>query len=370
VISTIKLLDEPDLCWVADAVDVVEAAAGQPWRVALDELDRLQRLQHAPQRFAAVVGAVQRILGGRTRNAKIARTTRSLVLGHPALDPATRAARIAAAAAALEVTSDTVERLLWSDLPRERPVELPTGRPSELEVAAFANVHLVQRALGRAHSVTIRVWGDAGPLIRSAALRGLVATACVGDGGAHVLEIVGPLALCHRTAVYGRALGGLVPLLGECERFELELRAQAFGETYSACIASPILLPSAPARMLAPSRHIAGLARALSRLDPRIAVAIAPAPFEAGRTLLCPELAIERYDGRWFVELVGFWTRELVDGKLAAYREAGANAIVCVDARRACGPEDAPRDPSVVLYDHRLDAEAVVAAIVGSAPFS
>ena len=31
-----------------------------------------------------------------------------------------------------------------------------------------------------------------------------------------VLDIVGPLALCHGTSVYGRALGGLVPLLGAC----------------------------------------------------------------------------------------------------------------------------------------------------------
>src|SRR5690606_25863469 len=146
-----------------------------------------------------------------------------------ALTPAEREARIAYAARELEITCMAVELLLWSDLPRERPVELPRGRPSEFEVAAVANVHLLQRAMRRARSVRLRVWGDAGPLIRAAAARGLLTTLSIHgvrdvdlpgvSGPVTVLDIVGPLALFHHTAVYGRALADLVPLLADCERF-------------------------------------------------------------------------------------------------------------------------------------------------------
>src|SRR5262249_749178 len=148
-----------------------------------DRLADAGRAEHprAPKRFSAVVSAVQRVLGGRARNAPKARAARSLVLGRPTLDPVERDARIAAAAHELEVTAAAVEILLWSDLPRERPVELPRGRPSELEVAATANIHLLQRAMMRAQTITIRAWGDAGHLIHAAAARGLLTTLARGN---------------------------------------------------------------------------------------------------------------------------------------------------------------------------------------------
>ena len=152
---SLSLLDESDLDWVGEVVDVVATAAGQPWRVALERLDDTRRAEQprAPVRFSAVVNAIQRVLGGRARNGPAARAARGLVLGRPAMTAAEREARIAFAAQELAVTCAAVEQLLWSDLPRERPVELPRGRPSEFEVAATANVHLLQRAMMRAQTV-------------------------------------------------------------------------------------------------------------------------------------------------------------------------------------------------------------------------
>ena len=37
--STLTLLDDTDFDWIAEALDVVVATAGQPWRVALERLD-------------------------------------------------------------------------------------------------------------------------------------------------------------------------------------------------------------------------------------------------------------------------------------------------------------------------------------------
>ncbi len=358
---TMALLDETDLEWVGEVVDVVAAAAGQPWRVALERLDDTRREEQprAPVRFGAVVSAVQRVLGSRARNAAIARTTRSLVLGTPVLTPAERDARIALAAQELEVTSAAIEVLLWSDVPRERPVELPRGRPSEFEVAATANVHLLQRAMMRAQKVTLRIWGDAGLLIHTAAARGLLTTLSRGARGETVLDIIGPLALFHRTGVYGRALAGLVPLLADCDRFELALLARSRDQLYTVDVESPVLLPAVPVRLSLPDSDLLRLMKELSRIARDIAVTPRPSPIAAGGSLVCPDAILERGGRTLYVELIGFWTLEFLANKRELYRDAGIDDVVfCIDDARACTKDRLPPDLPIVHYTRHMTAAA------------
>ena len=366
--TTLALLDHSDLPWLTELLDVVVASAGQPWRVALDALDDTRRFEQprAPVRFGAAVSAVQRLLGGRARNAVRARAARSLVLGKPALTAAEREARIAFAAGELEVSCAAVETLLWSDVPRERPVELPRGRPSELDIAAFANLQLLQRAVRRAHGVTIRIRGEAGPLIRGAAQRGLLlaVTSAVpapgGSGAITQLDIVGPLALFHRTAVYGKALADLVPLLAACECFELSITARAREQLYTVELASPVLLPSVPARLTAPAFDLRRLLQELRRAtrDAEVDDLIASpchVTFEAGASLVCPDLVLDRSGRRTYVEIVGFWTVEFLRRKADLYRVAGIDDFVlCADESRACAKDDVPGDLPVVFYSKRV----------------
>lgn len=361
--STLSLLDETDLPWLTEILDVVADAAGQPWRVALERLDDTCRAEQprAPVRFAAAVAAVQRILGGRARNAARARAARSLSLGRPALSPAEREARIAYVASELDVSCAAVEKLLWSDLPRERPVELPRGRPSEFEVAAYANVQLLQRAMRRAHSVTLRIAGDAGPLLRGAALRGLLTTVSsptTETTGGMVIAIVGPLALFHRTAVYGNALADLVPLLADCERFELEVTARSKDQSYTIEVRSPVLLPSVPARLAHPRLDLRQLLEELKRRARDTSQDLIATPcsttFRAGDAIVCPDLILDHDGQQTYVELVGFWTSEFLERKAALYREAGiGEALLCIDDARACTKDELPDTLPVVHYTRR-----------------
>jgi predicted nuclease of restriction endonuclease-like RecB superfamily len=359
--TTLSLLDETDLDWVCEIVNTVVATAGKPWRIALDRLADTARAEQprAPARFSAAVIAIQRVLGGRARNAPLARTARSLVLGRPSLTAAEREARIAFAARELEVTCAAVETMLWSDLPRERPVELPDGRPSELEVAAAANAHLLQRAMMRAQTAKLRAWGDAGQLIHTAAARGLLTTLTRGARDETILDIVGPLALFHRTGVYGRALAGLVPLLAGCEHFELELLSRGHDHFYTVHIASPVLLPPVPARLDLPELRLVRLTKELARIDKSLVVTPCPPPITAGASLVCPDLVLER-DGRsTFVELIGFWTVEFLEHKLALYREAGIiDVIFCVDETRGCTNDGLPATLPIVPYTRHMTAAA------------
>jgi predicted nuclease of restriction endonuclease-like RecB superfamily len=406
--SELALLDDTDLPWLAELVDVVVASSGKPWRIALERLDDLGRfeLPRAPVRFAAAVSAVQRILGGRARNASRARTARALALGAPVLSPAEREARIAHAASELEVSCAAVENLLWSDLPRERPVELLRGRPREIEVAAFANVYLLQRAMRRAHAVRLSIHGDAGAVIRGATSRGLLMTVSLGgpaadrdSGGPRAddtssvthIDIVGPLALFHRTAVYGKALADLVPLLAECERFELTITSRARGSQppvdregepaphgYRVHARSPIVLPPAPARSAAPRFDLQRLVRELRRIafdanDHELRVSPCRATFTTRGALLCPDLVIERGSAlhtttaaestdvrRTYVEVLGFWTREFLERRSDLYTAAGLDDVVfCVDESRGCTKEELPEHVPVIGYAKRTTALAM-----------
>jgi predicted nuclease of restriction endonuclease-like RecB superfamily len=392
-VSAFALIAERDLDWVSSVIDVVAQTADRPWRDALDRLDDLQRAAqpHAPRRFAAVVGAIQRLAGGRTQHIRAAREARSLVLGHPVFSAIERQARIGWAAEQLGTTPTVVESMLWSDLPLERPVELPYGRPTEIEVAAFANVALIQRALRRAQSVTLHASGDAAPLLRAAKLRGLLVTATMGPPSEsppvdskpasppHVgtdlaseppatcdmtIEIVGPIALFHRTNVYGRALADLAPMLGELRDFTLDIHVETQTSPYSTRVESPVLLPAPPARLAGVPYPIARLARELARAAPELELTPTPPLIVAGGEVACPDLLVERGDRRCYVEIVGFWTAEHVRKKLAVYRAAGVNIIVCLDVSGACGDDEQPAE--AVLFRkhvaaleivHRLDAE-------------
>lgn len=362
----LPLLIDDDLPWVGALTDVAVRCAGQPWRVALDQIEAGAWIPEArvipARRLSAAVNGLRRLLGGRPRRAALARRARGLVLGPPALTDDARDARLAAAAVMLGLSSREVERLLWADLPSERPIELAAGRPATAEVAALANVALVQRALRNAHAIELRIRGDAGPLLRAAAARGLLATASLASGSIAgdetVLEIIGPLALCHGTTVYGRALGQLVPLLGACRDFELTIHAEAKGQRYQLAVRSPALLPvGAPPR---PWRVIADLARDLEAGG--LIVERAPAPVVAGQALACPDLRVSRGTRAIAIEVVGFWTPEFLARKLARYQAAGLrDVILCVDATRACDTDDDPPPGAcIVRFEKRIAADALL----------
>ena len=430
----LQLLDADDLHWIARLTDVVARLEGQPWRLALDAIESGEWDASAPaaapgtgrapreisaRRLNAATAALRRLLAGRPHEAELARKARSLLLGVPALDEQARASRVSSVATLLELTPAAVERVLWADVPRERPIDLRGGRPTATEVAALANVGLLQRALARAHSLELVIRGDASPILRGSAARGLIATASERDaavavadnaaaavpaadtaaantasspdhaahhaaahhasahhavahrtGASHaglretVLDITGPLALCHGTAVYGRALGNLVPLLASCETFTLTIRAEARGNHYELRVDSPALLPAA-----APRRWplVERLAVDLERVGAPHGVRVRRSPpvlvqtVGRGGALVCPDLGIDVGERVVWVEIVGFWTPEYLARKLARYRAVGAGDVVlCVDASRACDDDDPPAGACVVRFQRRVHAQALL----------
>jgi predicted nuclease of restriction endonuclease-like RecB superfamily len=281
------------------------------------------------------------------------------VLGHPALEPHEREARIAAASAQLGIEPADVESLLWADLARERPVVLPSP-PDPRVLAAFANVDRIQREVRRAREIELRVWDNAHGLVRLAARCGLMTRIAREPDGALVLRIAGPLALFHATTVYGRALGALVPLLAEHARFELDIHCDLASGPHTRRVTPPVLLPPYQTRLKpSPADRLAG---ALEQRDHH--VDREPALLAADEHVLFPDLAIDFAGVRWFIEVIGFSTPEYLADKRALYRAADANVILCVDSKRSIVDEH----PLVLPYVRHIDADLLVQIMEGEPP--
>ena len=352
-----KLYDASDLPWVGKLVDIVMQSVGEPWRMLVERVEHAPLDVHTSHR-TAMLQALRRVLGGASQRAKIARQVRALVLGPPALENAEREARLATAAVTLGTTPEDIESLLWVDLAMERPVALPAGRPNEAELAAFANLERIQRCVRRAHDLQLRVWDHANELVRTALRYGLIAQ-IRRDGDATLLDVMGPLALFHSTMVYGRALAALVPLLGSHARFELDIRCEFAGEQAHVKITPPVLLPPpivsprrAPSIAERLARDLEGLGHVIEREPP---------PIASGEHLLFPDLVVEREGTRWFIEVIGFSTKEYLTTKLERYRQAAITRVVlCVDLASA---PDCDLSAQVCSFTRRVDVDDLLAML-------
>jgi len=362
---TVQLIGESDLPWISALLDETEAALGQPWRELLARFES-QPVRAPHVRTGVVVEAIRRWLGGHGVGGIKAVEIRGRLFGRAALDDAARSARIEAVASGLGASPDEIERGMWADLPAERTVTMPRGRPTELALAAEANLLILQRVLRRCFELKLRLRGNARAIVRVASPRGLLTTATT-DAGAVLIELSGPLALFHHTMVYGRALGAILPHLPWCERFELEALCDLGRGPATVHLCAPLLLPASSAPKKYDSLVEERFARDMAKRAPRWRIVREPSPVIAGAHLAFPDFMVEHRDEpgrRWWIEIVGFWTSGYLESKLARYRDANlSNVILCIDRRRGVDDRALPRDARVIKYDRRVDVEDVVAIL-------
>ena len=132
--------------------------------------------------------------------------------------------------------------------------------------------------------------------------------------------------------------------------------------SYSTHVSSPVLLPPPPARLVATPVPITRIVRGLAKLAPRLDVRPLPSAIAAGTSMLWPDLEVIDGARRVYVELVGFWTREYVENRLAAYRALGFEVLLCVDGSRAAGDRNAP-PPDVLVFTKLVPLEELHARL-------
>jgi uncharacterized protein len=271
---------------------------------------------------------------------------------------------VAATASKLGVAPASLERALFADLPGERIFVGPEHAPSPQDVALKVNQLIARSLLFRATRVRIAAQGSVRAVVRQAKLRGLICT--VEDGDPPTLEISGPFALFRHTLLYGRALGELLPFLVWCARFELQATCHFREQEGELRLRSgdPIFPANAPKPF--DSKLEARLSRDLKKAAPDWDLVHEPEPVRAGRTIIFPDFLLRhRFDParQFLIEVVGFWTPEYLQRKLALLREARLdNLILCLDEERGCKEEQIPEHARVVRFRRRIDPNAVLKA--------
>ena len=221
------------------------------------------------------------------------------------------------------------------------------------------NLALAQAVLYDATEMRIRVWDSFGTVFSYVKLFGLmhriypidnngnrVASTDVADGYEAILD--GAASLFSKSRKYGIRMANFLPALPLCDRWEMEAdilddesgsagRTLSFELDHTDDLSSHYSaqgdFDSDVERTLAQKWERSNTDWELVREDDVL---------DLGAEVMLPDFAIEHPDGRRVVfEIVGFWTPEYLDEKLAKIREAEQdNLIVAVSERLDCSSED------------------------------
>ena len=229
------------------------------------------------------------------------------------------------------------------------------------------NLALAQAVLYDAAEMRIRVWDHFGTVFSYVKLFGLmhriypvdadgerVASTDLAAGYEAVLD--GPASLFSQSRKYGIRMANFLPALPLCERWEMDaeiLVDETTGETRRFTLDHTEGLRS---HYSAGERFDSDVERTLAqkweRANTEWGLVREDDVFDLGAEVMIPDFAIEHPDGRRAIlEIVGFWTPEYLDAKLAKIREVQAdNFVLAVSERLDCASEEFGQAADRVLW--------------------
>lgn len=219
------------------------------------------------------------------------------------------------------------------------------------------NLALAQAVLYDATELHIRVWDHFGTVFSYVKLFGLmhriypidergerVEGTDLADGYEALLD--GPASLFRQSRKYGIRMANFLPALPHCERWELDaeiLTDEAADETRRFTLDHTEGLKS---HYSGGSQFDSDLERTLAqkwdRTNTDWELVREDDVLDLGAEVMIPDFAVKHPDGRRAIlEIVGFWTPEYLDEKLAKIRQAEAdNLLLAVSERLDCASED------------------------------
>ncbi|MFB6228474.1 MAG: DUF790 family protein [Halobacteriales archaeon] len=219
------------------------------------------------------------------------------------------------------------------------------------------NLALAQAVLYDASEMRIRVWDNFGTVFSYMKLFGLmhriyptdadgarVASTDLATGYEAVLD--GPVSLFRKSRKYGIRMANFLPALPLCDRWEMNadiLVDDSTGETnrFTLDHTDGLVSHYSPGR-----QYDSDIERTLSekweRTNTEWDLQREKDIFDLGAEVMIPDFAVEHPDGRRaIIEVIGFWTPEYLESKLAKIRQVDAdNLILAVSERLDCADED------------------------------
>ncbi|WP_273837168.1 DUF790 family protein [Halococcus sp. PRR34] len=229
------------------------------------------------------------------------------------------------------------------------------------------NLALAQAVLYDATELRIRVWDHFSTVFSYVKLFGLmhriypidqhgdrVSGTDLAAGYEAILD--GPASLFRQSRKYGIRMANLLPALPHCERWDLAakiLTDESANETREFTLDQTAGIQT---HYSAGSQYDSDLERTLAdkwdRANTEWELVREDDVIDLGAEALLPDFALEHPDGRRAIlEIVGFWTPEYLDEKLAKIRQADVNnLLLAVSEELDCASEDIDLEADRVLW--------------------
>jgi len=367
-------LDARDVPWLRVLIEEVDRFCGMPVRELLDRLRQPLPCAAPAFKLRAAKAVLLRLWKSELcADVPPEKVREAVFCAAAGKDAEARALALESSARVLNLDPAAVQRTLFADLPGEKLVAPPPSTPSPNELALRINLLVVRSLLFHARRVRIKAEGATRPLVRQAKLRGLIcAVAHEGDREEPVLDLSGPFTVFRHTLLYGRALGELVQFLPHAAHFRLRADCVLRGQEAVLDLQSgdPIFPAEAPRPF--DSKLEARFARDFAKAAPDWDLVREPEPVTAAGAIIFPDFSLCHRlmpERKFLLEIMGFWSPEYVQRKLALLRQADIRRLIlCLDEDRKCGDDCLPPNASVVRFRRRIDPQMVLAALGQQVP--
>jgi predicted nuclease of restriction endonuclease-like RecB superfamily len=266
-----------------------------------------------------------------------------------------RARAMERAADALGVESDAVEDSLYADLDSRQVLRSVDARWDPDDLLAQYDLSLAQTALFDATEVRVRS-SDPKALVSAVKRLGLLYEIRKTPEGREVVA-TGPDALFRRTRRYGTRFARLLRTVAKAESWTLEATVDDRGteRTMQLSDDDPVRVPGTDpvAEVTYDSGVEADFAARFQRLGLDWALTREPEPLETGDRVMIPDFAFDYHhaDFRVYFEIMGFWTPEYVEKKLAQLADLeDVEMLVAVDESLGVGEDVAATDARAIPY--------------------
>jgi len=257
------------------------------------------------------------------------------------------------AADRLDAAPDEVAVSLYADREDRQVLAGFDPRWEPLELVARYNLSLAQTALFDATELRART-DDPRALVSAVKRLGLLYEFYRVDGDQEV-RLIGPDRLFRRTRRYGTRFARVLRAVARSGEWRVEATIDDRGTERELALThdDPVSVPDAEPTEEYDSGVEREFAARFEALDLDWELVREPAVLEAGDRLMVPDFTFEyrHADFRVYFEIMGFWTPEYVEKKLAQLEAVDdAELLVAVDESLGVGEQVETRDHRAIAY--------------------
>jgi predicted nuclease of restriction endonuclease-like RecB superfamily len=258
-----------------------------------------------------------------------------------------------------------IEPALYADVMSFQPLVSFAGYETEQAFLSRYNVAQLQACLYRAQEMTVTARSDFKTVLRYTKLARLLHDIRRTGESEYRIDLSGPASVLHETRRYGINFARFIPALLSCRGWTMQATLPTpWGTRARVTLGSDDGYTS---HLPAPQEFDSGIEEAFAKKfgDEQEGWKLSRegAILHEGQTTFVPDFIFRRADGaEVFMEIVGFWTPEYLEGKRQTLRRFRTHTVLLAVAHRSVR-KGAKILPEVIVYKSALKVEPVLEAL-------